>query len=87
MNYPAKTTDGETVTIVDKRVMDASRAIQSTVLVAADGRTFAPARQGGLIEEILVMDDEADGEPAEDPETADDPAEDTEPSEEDAPAA
>jgi len=58
MGYPAETTGGETVTIVEKRTVAADAAHSSTILVAEDGRTFAPAKQGGLIEEITAIIEE-----------------------------
>ena len=48
MGYPANTTEGETVTIVDKQE-------GGKLLVADDGRTFAPTAVGGLIEEITAI--------------------------------
>jgi hypothetical protein len=58
MSYPAETTEGETVQIVKKETVDASSAHASTILTAADGRTFAPAKTGGLIEEITAIVEE-----------------------------
>ena len=53
--YPAQTTEGETVNIVSKEVVAADDAHSSTILKSEDGRTFAPAKQGGLIEEITAI--------------------------------
>ena len=57
MAYPAKTTDGETVTIVSKETVNPASAHASTILTSEDGRTFAPAK-GGLIEEITAIIEE-----------------------------
>lgn len=56
MPYPAQTIDGEIVSVVEKRVGDGANSIYTTVLVAEDGRLFAPTRNGLRIVEIAAED-------------------------------
>ena len=52
MGYPARTIDGETVNVVEKRIEDGSRAMESTVLVADDGREFGLTGNGLVLTPI-----------------------------------
>jgi hypothetical protein len=65
MAYPAQTVEGETIQVVEKRVGDGTNSINTTVLVADDGRLFAPTPNGLRVVEIAVEDDGADADVSE----------------------
>lgn len=62
MAYPAITTDGETVMVVDKCIEDGSEVMETVVLTGEDGKKYRPTPSGLRIEEIVA--DEAAALPA-----------------------